>query len=125
MYYKLSYKTGQYIVESLGAHPNGELIQIAAVLIHPRQGDLHHPGAADFFFHERKALSYHEKRIVHPNLLKPYEGNLPDYVSSLQNALSAMEQKLKQSDDDFSRLALKNVQSLKQEYSHYYQVKFD
>ncbi len=124
MYYQLSFKTGRYIVEQVSEHSNGVVVKVLAVLIHPKQGDLHHPNEQEVFFHERKALGQYEKRVVSPNLLKPYDRELPSYNDSLSAAVTAMEQKLADDDSDYARLALKNMQSLKEEYQHYFGIQF-
>ncbi|GGA99137.1 kinase [Macrococcus hajekii] len=124
MYYQLPFKTGRYVVEQIGDHPNGALVQILAVIHHPKQGDLHAPGATDVFFHERKALAYREKRIVHPNLLKPFEDEVPDYNESLKAAVLRLEAKLQTEDTDYNKQALKMIGNLKEEYSHYNQLQF-
>lgn len=124
MYYQLPFKTGRYIVEEIGEHPNGVLVQVLAVVHHPKQGDLHAPGETDVFFHERKALAYKEKRIVHPNLLKPYDGELPDYNVSLKEAVSRLEDKLKAENTPYHQQALVALNNLKEEYRHYYHIIF-
>ncbi|KAA1042558.1 sporulation phosphorelay system protein KapB [Macrococcus equipercicus] len=125
MYYQLSFKTGRYIVEKVSDHPNGVVVKVTAVLIHPKQGDLHHPHETEVFFHERKALAQYEKRIVSPNLLKPYDDAVPAYEASLYKAVTAMEEKLAAEPTSFNQLALQKMQSLKKEYAHYYGIKFD
>lgn len=124
MYYQLNFKTGKYVVERLSDQPSGALVQVLAVLRHPRQGDLHHPKEADVFFHERKALAYKEKRIVSDNLLKPYEETLPSYNESLKQAVFQLEQLLSQEESDFNRRSLENIAQLKAEYARYNHIKF-
>ncbi|TDM12527.1 sporulation phosphorelay system protein KapB [Macrococcus lamae] len=124
MYYQLSFKTGRYIVEKVSEQQNGIVIKIIAVLIHPKQGDLHHSHETETFFHERKALAQYEKRVVSPNLLKPYSAEVPAYNESLRQAVIVMEKKLVEEDSVFSHLALQKMQSLKEEYTHYYGINF-
>ncbi|MEE1107468.1 kinase-associated lipoprotein B [Macrococcoides canis] len=125
MYFRLMHKTGIYIVEHLESRPNGELVQVVNVITHPTQGDLHNRNEVEnVFFHERRALSFKEKRIVDKNLLKPYEKDIVSYEASLQNALLKMEDKLNKEDSAFNQQSLKMLQNLKSEYERQYKVKF-
>ncbi|TDM03757.1 sporulation phosphorelay system protein KapB [Macrococcus carouselicus] len=124
MYYQLPFKTGRYVVEQLGDHPNGTLVQVLAVIHHPKQGDLHAPDESPVFFHERKALAYREKRIVHPNLLKPFDEELPHYNESLKAAVLRLEEKLQAEDTDYNRQARRALSNLKDEYHRYHSIQF-
>lgn len=124
MYYMLNFKTGKYVVEVLEEQTDGTLVQVLAVLRHPKQGDLHHPKDVNVFFHERKALAYKEKRVVHPNLLKPYEETLPSYSDSLKLAVASLEDSLLQEDSSYNKQSLKNIEQLKQEYARDYKIIF-
>lgn len=123
MYYQLSFKTGKYIVERLDDNEN-TLIQVLAVIFHPKQGDLHHPKEVDVFFHERKALAFKEKRYVSVNLLKPYKEQLPDYATSLKEAVIRLEEKLHEVNTPFNEMSLKNLSLLKEEYTRDYKIQF-
>ncbi|UBH09255.1 kinase-associated lipoprotein B [Macrococcus armenti] len=125
MYFRLMHKTGIYIVEHLESRQNGELVQVINVITHPTQGDLHNRNEVEnVFFHERRALSYKEKRIVDKNLLKPYEDDVLSYEDSLRNAINKMEEKLKSNDNAFNKQSLLMLQNLKAEYAKQYKTDF-
>lgn len=125
MYFRLMHKTGIYIVEKVQDHPNGVLVSIESVITHPMQGDLHNRGEVEnVFFHERKALSYKEKRVVDENLLKPYTDAVLPYVESLIQSVSKMEQKLKNEDTLFNRKALDTLSNIKYDYERQYKFSF-
>lgn len=125
MYFRLMHKTGIYIVEKVQDNPNGVLVSIESVITHPMQGDLHNRGEVEnVFFHERKALSYKEKRVVDENLLKPYTDEVLPYVDSLIQAVSKMEQKLKNEDTLFNRKALDTLSNIKYDYERQYKFSF-
>lgn len=125
MYFRLMHKTGIYIVEKVQDNPNGVLVSIESVITHPMQGDLHNRGEVEnVFFHERKALSYKEKRVVDENLLKPYTDAVLPYVESLIQAVSKMEQKLKNEDTLFNRKALDTLSNIKYDYERQYKFSF-
>lgn len=125
MYFRLMHKTGIYIVEKVQDHPNGVLVSIESVITHPMQGDLHSRGEVEnVFFHERKALSHKEKRVVDENLLKPYTDEVLPYVDSLIQAVSKMEQKLKNEDTPFNRKALATLSNIKCDYERQYKFSF-
>lgn len=125
MYFTLSHKTGKYIVEKIGTHPNGILVQVINVINHPTQGDLHARKEVEgVFFHERKALSHLEKRVVDENLLKPYVGEVTDYVTSLKQALDKMTTKLNQEDTPFNQKSLACLTQLKKDYEAQHKTTF-
>ncbi len=125
MYFRLMHKSGIYIVEKVQDHPNGVLVSIESVITHPMQGDLHNRGEVEnVFFHERKALSHKEKRVVDENLLKPYTDAVLPYVESLIQSVSKMEQKLKNEDTLFNRKALDTLSNIKYDYERQYKFSF-
>lgn len=125
MYFRLMHKSGIYIVEKVQDNPNGVLVSIESVITHPMQGDLHNRGEVEnVFFHERKALSYKEKRVVDENLLKPYTDAVLPYVESLIQSVSKMEQKLKNEDTLFNRKALDTLSNIKYDYERQYKFSF-
>lgn len=125
MYFRLMHKSGIYVVKKVQEQPNGVLVSIESVITHPMQGDLHNRGEVEnVFFHERRALSYKEKRVVDENLLKPYTDNVLPYVDSLIQAVSKMEQKLKSEDTPFNRKALDTLSNLKRDYERQYKFSF-
>ncbi|MCM3629409.1 kinase-associated lipoprotein B [Paenibacillus glycanilyticus] len=87
---KADVRSGQYIGEIVEVNGPRAVFKVLAVLKHPEQGDLHHPYNPDVaMFHERRALSYTEKTNVPLRDLKPFEGEVPDYNASLQEAVAA------------------------------------
>ncbi|GGI38925.1 sporulation phosphorelay system protein KapB [Mammaliicoccus stepanovicii] len=125
MLYQFPHKTGQYVVEIIDEKGEEKLIQVLAVLKHPRQGDIHNPNEVEnVFFHERKALSKYEKRYTSPQFLKEYTLELPDYISSLKSALNELEDKMSKRDNAYSKEALKCIQQLKLDYERQYKTNF-
>lgn len=117
-------KTGTYIGEVTGIKEKHYLVKILAVVKHPMQGDLHHPKEADVpFFHERKALSYREQTNVLKNMVKPYEGEIPDYTTSLKEAFEKLKNELEQDDSAFAQKSLRCLEELDKEYDRYYYSK--
>ncbi|NIK70319.1 MULTISPECIES: kinase-associated lipoprotein B [unclassified Paenibacillus] len=87
---KADVRSGQYIGEIVEVNGPRAVFKVLAVSKHPEQGDLHHPYNPDVaMFHERRALSYTEKTNVLLRDLKPFEGEVPDYSASLQEAVAA------------------------------------
>jgi kinase-associated protein B len=85
---KTYYKTGEYIGHIFDRTSSKIVVQIAAVLRHPEQGDLHHPYRADVpYFHPRKALAHRERALVTAEQLDVWYGEVPEYTTSLQVAL--------------------------------------
>ncbi|WP_414052866.1 sporulation phosphorelay system protein KapB [Macrococcus animalis] len=125
MYFRLMYKSGIYIVEKIQDQPNGVLVSVVSVITHPMQGDLHSRGEVEnVFFHERKALAHHEKRVVDANLLKPYNEAVLPYTDSLIQAVAKMEQKLQSEESLFNRKALETLASIKKDYERLYNFTF-
>ncbi|SFE35563.1 sporulation phosphorelay system protein KapB [Alteribacillus iranensis] len=111
------YKSGIYIGEPMEEKGDKTLIKVLAVSKHPNQGDLHHPKSTDVpLFHERKALAENEKVWVPTALAQEYEGEVPDYKASLREALDRLEEKLKNEQNEYGEKALKNIETLKQDY---------
>ncbi|WP_059173612.1 kinase-associated lipoprotein B [Bacillus sp. FJAT-27445] len=113
------YKTGKYIAEFSEERPNGMLVRVLGVLKHPMQGDLHHPKDAEVgFFHERRALSYREGAIIPKQMVKKYEGEVPDYSESLKEALGKLKAELENDSGAWAEMSLRNVETLEKEYFH-------
>ncbi|WP_018922326.1 kinase-associated lipoprotein B [Salsuginibacillus kocurii] len=111
------YKTGKYVAEVVEKKDAKTLIKILAVLKHPVQGDLHNPKQVDVpLFHQRKALAQFEKVWVPTSTVKEYEGDVPDYKESLHQAFMAQYDQLKDSDDEWSQAALRQLEDLKSDY---------
>ncbi len=110
-------KTGKYIGEVTEDRNNAYLVRILAVLKHPMQGDLHNPKQTDVaMFHQRRALAYREQTNVPKNMVKPYEGEIPDYQASLKEAVSKMKETLSETDNEFNTLSLKHLEQLEIDY---------
>jgi kinase-associated protein B len=119
------YKTGKYIGEVTGERPGAYVVRILAVLKHPRQGDLHNPADVEVpLFHERKALAHREQANMPEKMVKPYEGDIPDYNETLLTAFGDLK---KQLETDGSPHALKSLEALagvQREYELMYGLTF-
>ncbi len=83
----MTYKTGEYVGIVFDVTSNKLVVQVLAVLRHPEQGDLHHPQDAGVaFFHQRKSLAFRERALVSAEQVLHWEGEVPEYKSSLQSA---------------------------------------
>lgn len=111
------YKTGKYIGEITDIRPEHYLVRVLAVIKHPIQGDLHHPKDVEVaFFHERKALSYREQANIPKKMVKPFDEEIPDYVSSLKIAVHTMKDELRRDSSPWAEKSLANIESLEKEY---------
>ncbi|MCJ1656797.1 kinase-associated lipoprotein B [Staphylococcus sp. NRL 16/872] len=125
MLYRFSHKTGAYGVTIKEENEDQVLVQVEQVIKHPKQGDLHNPGQVEgVFFHERRALSHYEKRYATSSQLRDFNVEEMKYEDSLQQAITKMENDLKQQDTEFSKMALNNLENLKNDYSIQYKQKF-
>ncbi|MFJ8246070.1 kinase-associated lipoprotein B [Peribacillus asahii] len=110
-------KTGKYIGEVTEDRGNAYLVRILAVLKHPMQGDLHNPRQTEVtMFHQRRALAYREQTNVPKNMVKPYEGEIPDYQTSLREAVTTMKEALAKEETDFNKLSLQQLEELEADY---------
>jgi kinase-associated protein B len=111
------YKTGKYIGEITDIRPEHILVKVLAVAKHPMQGDLHHPKDADVpFFHERKALSYREQANIPKKMVKPFEEEVPDYQTSLKEAVNNLKAELTNDLSQWAVQSLKNIEVLEKDY---------
>ncbi|TMW73393.1 kinase-associated lipoprotein B [Alteribacter natronophilus] len=111
------YKTGKYIGEITDIKKDRYVVKVMAVLKHPKQGDLHSPKQTDVpLFHERRALGEREKTNVPASLVKPYEGTVPDYRSSLKEALEKEKAALQNDQSDWAKMALDRINNLEEDY---------
>ncbi|MFP3858797.1 kinase-associated lipoprotein B [Bacillus amyloliquefaciens] len=111
------YKTGAYIGEVTDVRPNHYLVKIKAVLTHPAQGDLHHPKQADVpFFHERRALAFGEQTNIPHQMVKPFDGEVPDYTVSLQAASARLKDQLTADGSEWAERSLDNLAALERDY---------
>ncbi|MCP8969809.1 kinase-associated lipoprotein B [Ectobacillus ponti] len=111
------YKTGKYIGEVTAVRPEHYLVKVLAVLKHPTQGDLHHVKEADVpFFQERRALAFREQTNVPKQMVKPYDGEVPDYKESLRTALHKQMQDLTENGTPWAERSLQCLRALEQDY---------
>lgn len=111
------YKTGKYIGEITNVRPQHYLVKVLAVVKHPMQGDLHNVKQADVpFFHERRALAFREQTNIPQSMVKRYEGDVPDYKESLQQALTEQIMQLQENDTPFAERSLQMLEQLKHDY---------
>ena len=114
-----TYNSGTYIGKIIDDKRNFWLVEILAVVTHPTQGDLHHPGQVEgVAFHERKALAFREKTNARKRDTVKYEGEVIDYAQSLKQAVDSMRKSLKKEDTPFNNLSLEKIADLEK---HYYQ----
>lgn len=113
------YNSGTYIGIMEEDRRNFALVKVLAVKVHPQQGDLHHPGQAEgIAFPERKALAYQERMNVQKRKVEPYDGEIPDYVESLKQAVKELKETLSAEDSVFNKKSLEKIADLEE---HYYQ----
>lgn len=118
--YNFCYKSGTYVGRIHEIRPSGKaVIEVSAVLQHPKQGDLHSRGSDEIsIFHQRKALAHREKALVPMPFIRAYEGEqVPDYNESLRAALQAEIDRCRSlGDDEYAVQALMHLQELEQDY---------
>ena len=108
------YKTGKYIGEVTNSRPGSYVVKVLAVLKHPVQGDLHNVKQADVpFFHERRALAFREQTNIPEQMVKKYEGEIPDYTDSLKLALETQMNSFAEDDSPFAVRSLETLEQLK------------
>lgn len=111
------YKTGKYIGVITDIRPMHYLVQVKAVIKHPQQGDLHNPKQVDVqMFHERRALAFNEQTNVPKQMVKSFDGDMPDYHQSLQKAVIAMKQDLEEMNTEWAKQSLNKLLVLEKEY---------
>ncbi|MBS4173927.1 kinase-associated lipoprotein B [Bacillus sp. FJAT-49736] len=116
-------KTGKYVGEITACYSDRYLVKTLAVLKHPMQGDLHHPKETEVaFFHERKALAYREQTNIPLKMVKPYEGDVPDYSESLQDAFHKLYGELNSEENAFNRKSIECLNSIQKEYAAMYSI---
>lgn len=120
-------KTGKYIGEVTAVGSDHHTVRILAVLNHPMQGNLHHPKQVDVsYFHERKALSFREQTNVPVKMVRPFEGEIPDYPTSLKMAtMKLYEQLTEKKDDPFSIRSLETLTAAMHDYERRYDIQFE
>lgn len=111
------YKSGKYIGEITDIRPQHYLVKVLAVQKHPMQGDIHHPKDTDVgIFHERRALAYREQTNVPIKMVKPFDGDIPDYKASLRIAVSEIKKELSEASSPWADKCLELVHSLEKDY---------
>ncbi|MCU4991807.1 kinase-associated lipoprotein B [Bacillus cereus] len=111
------YKTGKYIGEVTNSRPGSYVVKVLAVLKHPVQGDLHNVKQADVpFFHERRALAFREQTNIPEQMVKKYEGEIPEYTDSLKLALETQMNSFSEDDSPFAVRSLETLEQLKKDY---------
>jgi kinase-associated protein B len=111
------YKTGKYIGEITDIRPQHYLVRVKSVLKHPLQGDLHHPKQVDVpLFHERRALAFHEQANIPKQMVRAYNGEIPDYYDSLRKAIDEMKAELHADESEWAQKSLENLSILEKEY---------
>jgi len=111
------YKTGKYIGEITDIRSHHYLVKVKAVLKHPMQGDLHNPKEVNVpFFHERKALSFNEQTNIPKQMVKKYEGEIPDYALSLKSAVIELKKELKENQSEWAQKSLQCLKRVEQNY---------
>jgi kinase-associated protein B len=115
---KAHYKSGTYLGKIVEDRGDKYLVEVLAVVKHPIQGDLHNPNQTEgVFFHERKALAFHEKMNVKKPAVHTFECDIPEYKISLQEAVQKYKEKLLQEDTAYNREALLAIERLEKEYA--------
>ncbi len=111
------YKTGKYIGVITDIRQMHYLVQVKAVIKHPQQGDLHNPKQADVhIFHERRALAFNEQTNVPKQMVKYFEGEIPEYRQSLKHAVTTMKQELEEMNTEWAKQSLNRLHVLEKEY---------
>ncbi|WP_010273505.1 sporulation phosphorelay system protein KapB [Paenibacillus senegalensis] len=112
------YKTGVYLGTIVDWNPDRSkaAVQIQAVVKHPEQGNLHSPHNPDVaFFHQRRALAFQEIALMPVGTCKPYSGSIPDYHTSLKEAVKQEMEQLEKT-IRFSERCLQELRALSQDY---------
>ena len=115
---KVRSKTGEYIAKFIEQrNEQSAVVETLAVLKHPTQGDLHNPNQADVpLFHQRKAHAFHEKVLVNMSSMSPYEGEVPDYTTSLRQAITEKMEPLQDREDLWAKKSYEHLEELYKEY---------
>ncbi|HSU79893.1 MAG TPA: sporulation phosphorelay system protein KapB [Candidatus Angelobacter sp.] len=113
-----TYKTGEYVCRYIEErHARNAVVEVLAVRRHPTQGDLHSPNQVEVpLFHQRKALAFHEKAVVHISGLIPYEGELLDYEASLRQAFDEKMAKLALRENEWADRSIQELKDLERYY---------
>lgn len=116
-YVSAFYKTGKYIGEITDERGENFLVRVLAVAKHPMQGDIHSPKDIDVaFFHERRALAFREQANMPKKMVKPFEGEVPEYSSSLKEAVEKLKAELEKDGSAWAKQSLANMETLEKDY---------
>ncbi|MGM9956332.1 MAG: kinase-associated lipoprotein B [Peribacillus sp.] len=111
------YKTGKYIGEITDIRPSAYLVKVLAVMKHPMQGDLHNPKQTEVsMFHQRRALAFREQANVPMNMVRVYDGDIPDYKESLRVSVEKMARTLTESQTEWNNKSLELLEDLAADY---------
>ncbi|MFJ7640345.1 kinase-associated lipoprotein B [Peribacillus sp. NPDC097264] len=111
------YKTGKYIGEITDIRPSAYLVKVLAVMKHPMQGDLHNPKQTEVsMFHQRRALAFREQTNVPMNMVRVYDGDIPDYKESLRVSVEKMARTLTESQTEWNNKSLELLEDLAADY---------
>ena len=111
------YKTGKYIGEITDIRPSAYLVKVLAVMKHPMQGDLHNPKQTEVsMFHQRRALAFREQTNVPMNMVRVYDGDIPDYKESLRVSVEKMKHTLTESQTEWNNKSLELLEDLAADY---------
>lgn len=112
------YNSGTYIGRVIEDRKNFWLVEVLAVKVHPTQGDLHNPNQVEgVAFHERKALAFKEKFNARKRKTSLYTGEVPEYSSSLKDAVKNLRQSLSE-ETLFNKKSLEKLDDLEESFYH-------
>lgn len=110
------YKTGEYIGEITKISNPKCKVKVLAVSKHPTQGDLHQPLEVEgVMFHQRRALAFQEQANIPNTHIQVFNGEIPDYRESLNQALQKEKESL-QKTMKWTQKSLDELEMLQQEY---------
>lgn len=111
------YKTGKYIGEVTDIRSNAYLVRVLAVMKHPMQGDLHNPKRTEVsMFHQRRALAFREQTNVPMNMVRHFDGNIPEYKESLRESVEKMSLTLSEGQTEWNNKSLELLKDLEADY---------
>jgi kinase-associated protein B len=111
------YKTGKYIGEITAIKPEHYLVKVKAVLKHPMQGDIHSPKDVNVpLFQERRALAFNEQTNVPKKMVRHYKEEVPEYKSSLRDAVEKTKNDLEAEGTEWALRSLENMNVLEKDY---------
>lgn len=111
------YKTGKYIGEITAIKPEHYLVKVMAVLKHPMQGDIHSPKDVNVpLFQERRALAFNEQTNVPKKMVRHYKEEVPEYKSSLREAVEKTKNDLQAEGTEWALRSLENMNVLEKDY---------